>query len=182
MEEYAYVVEYLPEGKAYALKKEPIVQLIGEQMFTLLEATIKPDATIVIGQRVGVGRDNRNEILHIKNRIKYDELTGSAKDLLETIIKKIVENQEKRFVEFINNAKPISIRVHMLDLIPTIGKKTMQQLLEEREKTPFKSFEDIKTRVPSVTDLTSAFAQRIINELKGQEKYYLFVKPPFRRR
>ncbi len=181
MEDYAWVVEYLPEGKPYAIKKEPMVQLIGERFFTLLEATVKPDAAIVVGQRVFVGKEGRKEIAHIKGRIRYGNLTNAAKEILPAIVKKIIKEREQFFVNFLNNAKPISIRVHTLDLLPGIGKKTMQHLLEEREKEPFKSFEDVKKRVPSAGDIISSFAQRIISELEGKEKYYLFVKPPFKR-
>ncbi|MEM4626643.1 MAG: DUF655 domain-containing protein, partial [Candidatus Bilamarchaeaceae archaeon] len=59
MEDYAWVIEYLPMGHATQIKKEPIVQLVGENYFTLLEATVKPDASIVLGQRVYVGKENR---------------------------------------------------------------------------------------------------------------------------
>jgi len=179
VEDYAIIIEYLPLGHAIDIKKEPVVQLIGENYFTLLEATIKPNATIVLGQRVYVGKDNRPEIDHIKGRIKYEQLTNSAKEFLPNAIKKIVETREKYFVNFINNAKPISIRVHTLDFLPGIGKKNMEALLRQREEKPFESFADIRTRIPTIGDPVSIFANRILSELEGKEKQYLFVKPPF---
>ncbi len=179
MEDYAWVIEYLPMGHATQIKKEPIVQLVGENYFTLLEATVKPNASIILGQRVYVGKDARQEIDHIKGRIKYDQLTNSAKEFLRNAIRKIVEARENYFVNFINNAKPISIRVHTLDFLPGIGKKNMESLLKQREEKPFESFADIKNRVPSLSDPVAIFAHRIISELEGKEKQYLFVKPPF---
>ncbi|MEM3422669.1 MAG: DUF655 domain-containing protein [Candidatus Bilamarchaeaceae archaeon] len=179
MEDYAWVIEYLPMGHATQIKKEPIVQLVGENYFTLLEATVKPDASIVLGQRVYVGKENRKEIDHIKGRISYDQLTNSAKEFLPATLKKIVESREKFFVNFINNAKPISIRVHTLDFLPGIGKKNMEALLRQREEKPFESFADIKSRVPTLSDPVLIFVNRIISELEGKEKQYLFVKPPF---
>lgn len=180
MEDYALVIEYLPSGYASQLKREPVVQLVGEKFFTLLEATVRSDSSIVMGQKVYVGREQRNEVERIKGRIKYQDLTNSAKESLLNVLKKIIEYREKDFVEFINNAKPISIRVHTLDLLPGVGKKNMEAMLEEREKQKFESFVDIKKRVSTLPDPVGIFAHRILNELEGNEKYYLFVKPPFR--
>jgi putative nucleotide binding protein len=182
MEDYAWVIEYLPLGHAAAIKKEPMVQLIGTKFFTLLEASIKPDASIVLGQKVCVGKEGRDEVEHIKGRITHDDLTSGAKEFLPNIVKKAVGEREKDFIDFLNKAKPISIRVHTLDLLPGIGKKTMESVLAEREKNEFESFEDLKKRVPSMSDPVGIFALRILSELEGKEKYYLFTKPPFERR
>jgi putative nucleotide binding protein len=182
MEDFAWVVEYLPLGHAAASKKESIVQLLGERFFTLLEASIKPDASIVIGQKVCVGREGRKEVEHIKGRIKYEDLTGGAKEFLPNIVKKAVTERQADFIGFLNKAKPISIRVHTLDLLPGIGKKTMEAILTEREKEPFTDFDDLKKRVSSLSDPVGIFSLRILNELEGKEKYYLFTKPPFERR
>jgi len=178
MEDYAWVVEYLPLGRAAALKKEPIVQLLGTSFFTLLEATVKPNVSIIISQKVYVGKEGRQEVDHIKGRIKYEDLTNGARDFLPNMLKRTVAEREKDFVTFINKAKPISIRVHTIDLLPGIGKKNMMALLSERDKQPFESFEDIKKRVPSITDPVTIFTNRILSELEGNEKYYLFTKPP----
>ncbi len=182
MEDYAWVIEYLPSGRADAIKKEAAVQLLGTRFFTLLEATVNPNATIVMGQKVYVGKEGREEVAHIKGRIKYDDLTGGARDFLPTMLKKAVQEREADFVAFINTAKPISIRVHTLDLLPGIGKKNMEALLREREVKPFESFADIHARVPSLADPTGVFIHRILSELEGKEKYYLFTKPPFQPR
>jgi len=179
MEDFAWVIEYLPLGHADALRKEPTVQLLGTRFFTLLEASVLPDATINIGQKVCVGKEGRKEVSHIKGRVKYDSLTNGAREFLPNIVKAAVMEREKEFVDFLNRAKPISIRVHTLDLLPGIGKKTMEALLTEREKKPFENFEDLKKRVPSLADPVGIFTHRILGELEGKEKYYLFTKPPF---
>jgi len=181
MEDFAWVVEYLPLGHAAASKKEPMVQLMGTRFFTLLEATVKPDAAIVLGQKVCVGKEGRQEVEHIRGRISYEELTTGAKDFLPTMIKKAIHEREKDFIDFVNRAKPISIRVHTLDLMPGIGKKTMETILSEREKSPFTGFDDLKKRVPSLSDPAGVFSLRILGELEGKEKYYMFTKPPFER-
>lgn len=181
MEDYAWVIEYLPLGHAAQIKKEPVVQLLGEKFFTLLEATVKPESTIVVGNKVYVGKEGREEIDHIKGRITYTQLTNGAKEVLPNMLRKAVGEREMDFVNFINNARPVSIRVHTLDLLPGIGKKNMQALLKEREIKPFESIEDLKERVPTLSDPVGVFVSRILSELEGKEKYYLFTKPPFQR-
>jgi len=179
VEEYAWIIEYLPMGHASQIKKEPVVQIVGEMYFTLLEASVKPDSSIVLGQKVYVGKGERNEVDHIKGRITYDKLTNSAREFLPVVIKKIVAERESYFIKFINNARPISIRVHTLDLLPGIGKKNMEALMRERDEKPFESFAELKKRIPSLSDPLSLFVNRIVSELEGKEKQYLFVKPPF---
>lgn len=179
MEDNAWVIEYLSAGHAEALRREPVVQLLGTRFFTLLEATVNPSANIVIGQKVCVGKEGRAEVAHIKGRIKYENLTNGAREFLPAMIKKAVNERESDFVAFINNARPISIRVHTLDLLPGIGKKNMESLLKEREAKPFETFADIHARVPTLADPVGVFVHRILSELQGSEKYYLFTKPPF---
>jgi putative nucleotide binding protein len=182
MEDYAWVIEYLPSGRADAIRKEPMIQLMGVQFFTLLEATIDPNAAIVMGTKVCVGKEGRNEVTHIKGRIKFEDLTHGAQEFLPSMLKKAVEERETDFVTFVNNSRPISIRVHTLDLLPGIGKKNMEAILKERETKPFESFKDIHARVPTLADPVGVFVHRIMSELEGKEKYYLFTKPPFQPR
>ncbi|HIH22267.1 TPA: DUF655 domain-containing protein [Candidatus Micrarchaeota archaeon] len=178
MEDYAYVIEYMPSGRSADMRKEPIVQLLGAQGFTLLEASVRSDANIVIGQKIFVGKGERSEIERIRKRINYEELSTSAKDVLPVILKKMIEERSVDFIAFINRARPISMRVHTLDLLPGLGKKSMETLLAEREKKPFESFEDVKARVPTIVDPSGIFAHRILSEIEGLEKHYLFVRPP----
>ncbi len=182
MEDYAWVIEYMPAGHSDAIRREPAVQLVGEKFFTLLEATINPNASIVLGQKVYVGKEGRDEISHIKGRLKFEQLTNGAREFLPALLKKVIKEKEEHFINFINKARPISIRVHTLDLIPGIGKKTMETLLHEREERPFESFEDLHKRVPTLADPVGIFVHRIMSEIEGKEKYYLFTKPMVTRR
>lgn len=177
-EEYAIVMDFLPYGKSGEAKKEPVVQLIGELYFTLLEATVKADAKIDIGERVYIGRESRDKITSIRGRINYNQLTTTASRESEVVVRRIVSEREKDFVAFLNRAGHLSIRTHALEHLPNIGKKHLESLLSEREKKPFESFADAEGRVPHLTHLSDSFAQRILNELSGIEKYYLFVKAP----
>jgi putative nucleotide binding protein len=177
MEDYAWVVEYLSAGRATDMRKEPMVQLVGDQFFTLLEASVKKEASVVVGTKLFVGKGERAEVDRIKRRITYEELTNGAKELLPSVIKRIVGDREEVFINFLNKAGPISMRVHQLDLLPGIGKRNMEEILKEREKEPFKNFADLKSRVSTVSDPAGIFVHRIISELEGRERYYLFTKP-----
>lgn len=177
MEEYAWVIEYLPQGRSADLRTEPLVQLLGNNFFTLLEATVKPEATVSIGQKVYIGKDERKEIARIKGKLSFSQLTPSAKENLSTALRLIIQEREGDFVAFINKAAPISMRVHQLELLPGVGKKHLESLLGEREKKPFESFADLKTRIPSIADPTMLFVHRILSELEGKEKHYIFLSP-----
>ncbi|HLD75890.1 MAG TPA: DUF655 domain-containing protein, partial [Candidatus Norongarragalinales archaeon] len=146
--------------------------------FTLLEATVKPDAKIDIGERAYIGRDSRDKITHIRGRIQWAQMTTTAQREAETVVRSIVGEREKDFVLFLNRAGHLSLRTHALEHLPNIGKKHLENLLAEREKKPFESFADVEQRVPHLTHLADSFAQRILRELSGTEKYFLFVKAP----
>ena len=66
--------------------------------------------------------------------------------------------------------------MHALELIPGIGKKLMWQILEERERRPFESFEDLQRRV-NIPDPVKLLTRRILRELSEDEKYFLFTRP-----
>ncbi len=174
-EEWAYVLDYLPSGKPLEKIFVPIAQVIGEKYFTLLEVVPKRGAKIEIGKKVYIGSGLRPEINKILRRIRYEDLTDAAKKELEEIVKKIVKEREKEFVEFFNNAGPISTRLHQLELLPRIGKKCLWKILEEREKKKFESFEDIKNRIEGIADPFRIIVERILEEIRGESKHKLFV-------
>ena len=79
-------------------------------------------------------RDKRKKIDHVKRRILYDALTASAKFELPLIIEQIIKKNEKRFLNFYNKAKPITTRMHQLELLPGVGKKLMWDIINEVKK------------------------------------------------
>ncbi len=181
-EEYAIILDFLPEGKPTEVKREPIAQAVGIKYFVLLELVPKRNVFLEPLEKVYIGKGFREKIEYIKKRIRYDELTSLAKDNLEDAVKKIIEEDEKRFIDFFNNAKPINVRIHQLELLPGIGKRLLYEILEERKKKPFESFKDIKDRIKSIPDPKRIILERILMEIKGEErsgrlKWRLFVAP-----
>ena len=129
-EEYAIVLDFLLTGKSFSGRSEPLAQLIGEEWFTLLEAVPKPGAKLDPTERVYIGKAEREKIALIKTRITYSELTEHAKSELPITVMKIVKEKEKHFVDVFNNAGPLNIREHSLELLPGIGKKHMDAILK----------------------------------------------------
>ncbi len=183
LEEYAYILDFLPQGypddPRPLYQREPIIQAIGETYFTLLELVPKRNVEVSLHERVYIGKGYREKIERVRRRLSYDELTSVAKSELPYVLEKIVEMREKEFVDFFNNAQPVTTRMHQLELLPGIGKKTMWEILEERKRKPFESFEDISSRI-RMPDPKKVIVKRIIMELKGEDKYQLFVKAPIK--
>jgi len=179
-EEQAIILDFLPNGYSFDTrpmhKKTAIAQAIGKNHFILLELVPKKGVFLKTYDEVYIGEGKRDQIHHILGRITPDKLTETAKSELNFIMKDLVSKNEVRFVEFFNKAQPINMRRHQLELLPGMGKKHMEELLEEREKAPFKSFSDIKERVKLIPDPEKAIIKRIIQELEGQEKYNLFTQ------
>lgn len=175
MEEYGYVIDFLPYGKSDDPKRQPVLQLVGEKFFTLLEAYPKTGIAFTVGERVYVGRGDRDKVASIRGRVPFEELTSASRGSLREVTTKVIATREPEFVNFFNKCGPINIRVHQLELIPGIGKKIMSSIIDERDKKPFENFQDIEQRI-HVNKLVDFLAQRIEEELQGS-KYYLFVRP-----
>ena len=151
-DEYVLVLDFLPRGHSHSRKAEPVAQVIGEKFLSLLEVAIKDGIEVKTGERIYVGEMERKKVKYIKGRMKYDELTGYAKKELEYILDKIIENNEGKFVDFFNNAKPVSTRLHSLELLQGIGKKHMWAIIKGRRQKKFESFEELKKRIEMLPD------------------------------
>lgn len=174
------VLDFLPLGMASGVRKDPVAQVVGSAHFTLLEVVPKPDAALTPAEKIFIGKGERDKIDHIKGRISYNDLTGAAKSELPPVIEAIIADRETDFVGFFNKCGPVTIRLHQLELLPGIGKKHMQEILLERDKKAFASFEDIKQRVKLLPEPVRLLKERILEELQGASKYYILTRPPQR--
>lgn len=177
-EDNALVLDFLPSGNAGEARKQPIIQVVGEGYFTLLEIVATPGRQFSPLESVYTGKGERQGIEQIRGRIAYSQLTNSAQRALSDAVRKIVASREQEFVGFLNRAGSINIRAHSLELLPGIGKKHLEELLKQREQKPFESFADVAARVSHLGDPSAVFVARILDELKGEQKYYLFAKSP----
>jgi putative nucleotide binding protein len=178
-EEYAYVLDYLQFGRPATDKQRhlalPTVQVIGETYFTLLEAEVRAGSQVNLHERVYIGKDRREKINRIIGRIGYNDLTANAKAEVLSVLEELIAHQEARFVSFFNNSQAITPRMHALELLPGIGKKSMWQIINAREKKPFTNYRDIQDRT-SIGDPIKVIAKRILDELTGGEKYRIFSR------
>jgi putative nucleotide binding protein len=180
VEDYARILDYLPQGlpDEKMFHREPVAYALGEDQFKLFELVPKQGVNLATGDRVYIGKDLdlRQEILHVKKRIGFNELTNASQSELPFVILQIIKAHESRFVQFFNESQSITTRFHMLELLPGLGKKTMWSIIEERKKGPFKDFVDISKRVPLAHQIEKLVAKRIEEELANpDEKYRLFV-------
>ena len=179
-EEKCIILDFLPSGYADRRHSEPIAQAIGCDFFSLLEVVPKENITLNQEEEVYISEDKRNKIRFIKGQISYKNLTSIAKNLLPDAVEKIIRTNEKKYVEFFNKARTITPRLHKFQLLPGVGKKHLSNILEERRKKQFKSFDDIAKRVKMFPDPVKTLVRRVLEELEGNEKYCLFVAPPRR--
>jgi len=175
----AIVIDILQKGHSSdprpVFKREPIVQAVGTEQFKLLELVPK-NTDIMIHDLVYIGDAERDKIERVKRRIGYEELTPTARLELPYAIEKIIRENEGRFVEFFNKSLPITPRLHMLHLLPGIGKKLMWEIIEQREKKQFESFADISQRIKSIPHPDKMIQNRILQELQDPDiKYHLFT-------
>lgn len=174
-EESAIVLDFLPNGYPLERKMMPIAQAIGKENLTLLELVPRRDINLKTGQEVYIGEGKRPEIYYIFGRLHREKLTEAAKMQLEEFIKNLVNEKEKKFVDFFNKSQAINKRIHQIELLPGMGKKHMQEIIKIRQEKEFESFEDLKKRVPNLPDPRKAVEKRIFKELTTLERYNLFL-------
>jgi putative nucleotide binding protein len=92
------------------------------------------------------------------------------------VVEQIVKEHEDRFVQFFNTSVPITPKLHMLHLLPGIGKKLLWEILEERQKKPFESFADISHRIKAMPHPDRMIINRVLEEIEDPEtKYRVFT-------
>ncbi|MDE1867264.1 MAG: DUF655 domain-containing protein [Thaumarchaeota archaeon] len=176
-EEYAYVLDFVTRGKSTTVRGRDgiIVTALGEERLTILELLAMPNSTFEIGERVYIGKEGRTKILSVLGRLEYNQISSSAQSELVSVVEKIVTQNEQRFMDYLNNAQPLTPRIHALELIPGIGKTYMKTMLEEREKRKFSDFKDLQGRV-GLKEPAKQVAKRIIEEITGEARMNLFVR------
>ena len=176
-EEYAYVLDFKSRSKSTTVRGRTgiIVIAIGEERLTLLEILGIENSTFDIGERIYIGKEGRTKVQSVLGKMDPKKISESIKNEIPTIIESIVTKNEKKFVDYINNAQPLTPRTHSLELIPGIGKTYMNIIIKEREKNPFESFYDIEKRT-GLKEPIKHLSQRIIEEVLGETRMNIFVK------
>ena len=176
-EEYAYVLDYSSQGKSKTVRGRDGVVIIalGEERLTLLEILGVEDSTFDVGEKIYIGKEGRTKVQSVLGKLDYEQTTGSAQIELDNVVKTIVTENEERFVNYINNAEPLTPRRHSLELIPGIGKTYLKLLIEEINKQKFLNYQDLEERA-GLKEPVIHLSKRIIEEIKGETQFKLFVK------
>ena len=176
-EEHAYVLDFSAQNRSTVIRgREGIIVIgIGEDRLTLLEILGVPNSTFEIAEKIYIGKEGRTKVLSVLGKIDYAKISDAAKSELQPIVDTIVVANEKKFVDQLNNAQPLTPRIHALELIPGIGKTYLKVMLEERDRKKFESFADMEERT-GLNDLATNIAARILEEITGQPRMTLFVK------
>lgn len=182
MKETLIVLDFLPNGHPMDPRplhlREPLVQGIVAETLVLLELVPAKSYPPKVQDKIEV--EDPAKVSRVKARIYLKSLTHGAKVELEFAIKKIIDDNEARFIDFYNTATPITTRLHSLELIPGVGKKHMWDIINARKVKKFESFEDLKSRIRLLPDPKKGLVQRILDEFEEKDRYNLFVMPPKR--
>ncbi|WP_336135834.1 DUF655 domain-containing protein [Natronomonas amylolytica] len=175
----AVLLDFMPRGRPEddrpQYQKSPVAFALGESDFRLVEIALDDEAHVNIGDRVEI--DPPSEHIKDLTDIEYADLSSTAQSEVEYAVDAIIDADEQRFVDFYNDAQPITTRLHVLNLLPGIGKKLRNNVLDARKRKPFESFEDIEDRVSGLHDPREVLVERILEELQKEDlKYRIFAR------
>ena len=175
----AVVLDYLAHGRADderpQYRRQPVAYAVDEDSFALYEIALADGETVGIGDRIPT--DGSDDSIDRMREAEYGDLSSGAQAELEYVIEDIVAGDEQRFVDVYNDAQPITLRLHQLNLLPGIGEKLRNAILDQRKRGPFEDFEDVEQRVSGLHDPEGVIVDRILEEIKETDhKYRLFVR------
>ncbi|WP_265108077.1 DUF655 domain-containing protein [Halosolutus halophilus] len=176
----AVVLDYLAHGLSDdgrpQYEKSPAGYALGVEDFRLYQVAFDEDERLTIGSEVVVEPPEERDVVTEAHRVEYADLSSGAQSELEYVVADLVEENEERFVDFYNDAQPITLRLHQLNLLPGIGKKLRNSILDERKRKRFENFEDLTDRVSGLHDPDEILVERILEELRDDDlKYQTFV-------
>lgn len=176
----AVVLDYLPHGRVDddrpQYRKATLAYAVSPEDFRLFELALTEDADIGIADRVVIEPAAERNAVERATQIRYDDLSGGAQSELDYAIDEIVEADEERFVAYYTDAQPITLRLHQLDLLPGVGEKIRNGILDARKRRPFEDFDDVESRVSGLHDPKGILVDRILEELQEDDlKYRIFV-------
>lgn len=176
-EEHAVVLDVRPHSRSTTVRgrEGTMVTALGEGKFTILEVLAAPDASLRPGDRICIGKEGRTNVEAVLGRIPYPDASPAARAELRGAVEAVVRGREDWFVEYVNTAGQLTQRTHALEMIPGIGRMHMKAIVEEREKRRFGSYRDLEMRV-DLEDPAARIAERIMDEITGEERTCLFTK------
>lgn len=181
--EVAIVLDFLAHGPSDESRprydQSAVGYALGMVSFRLYELDISSDGHVSIGDEVDLQSIDGDSAIQAVHPIRFEDLSSGARSELEYVVEDVVEGDETRFVDFFNDAQPVTLRLHQLNLLPGIGDKLRDGILEERKREPFGSFEDLEERVSGLHNPKDVIVRRILEEIKDDDvKYKTFIGKP----
>lgn len=174
----ATILDYLPHGHQSAdhhrFDTGPLAQAIDLDRFRLYELDLGDEANVGIADEVRLRP--AGDVIQEFREIDYEDLTSGSAAELEYVVEEAIEEDPERFLAVYNDAQPITLRLHQLNLLPGIGDKLRDDILEARKQGPYESFVDLQERVSGLHDPKQVLIDRILAELRDEDiKYALFA-------
>ena len=176
-EEYANVLDYTSKARSKTVRGREgiIVTAVGEERLTLLEILGSENSIFEIGEKIYIGKEGRTKVQSVLGKLDYENISSTAQNEVTSVVESIVKNNEQRFVDYVNNAQPLTPRKHSLELIPGIGKTYLKLILEQISRNKFSDYQDMEERA-GLKDPVHHITKRIMEEITGETQFHLFVK------
>ncbi|WP_049982956.1 DUF655 domain-containing protein [Halorubrum sp. BV1] len=170
------LLDVLPNGRPDddrpAHRKSPVAYGLEAEDFRLYELALSESSDASVSDRLDLDGPSVGRY----REVEFDDLTRNAAAEIEYAVDDIVDADERRFVDFYNEAGPITLRLHRLNLLPGIGKKLRNNILDERKRGPFETFEEVSERVSGLHRPREVIVERIVEEIREDDlKYRTFV-------
>ncbi|WP_418285952.1 DUF655 domain-containing protein [Halorubrum sp. DTA46] len=157
-----------PDDERPQYRKSPVAYGLGTESFRLYELALDDEADVSVSDRIALD----GPLVGRYREMSFDDITRNAAAEVEYAVADIVESDERRFVDFYNEAGPITLRLHQLNLLPGIGKKLRNGILDERKRGPFESFEEVSERVSGLHRPREVIVERIVEEIQEEDLKY----------
>ena len=173
------LLDVLPNGRPDdgrpGYQKSPVAYGLDVQSFRLFEIALSDTAQVSVSDRLTLDGDTVGRY----REVGVDDLTRNAAAEIEYAVEAIVEDDERRFVDFFNSADPLTLRQHQLDLLSGIGETLRNKILDTRKRGPFEDFEDLTDRVSGLHRPKEVLIERIVDEIREDDlKYRIFARRP----
>ena len=175
-EEYAYVLDYTSKARSKTVRGREgiIVTAVGEERLTLLEILGSENSIFEIGEKIYIGKEGRTKVQSVLGKLDYENISSTAQNEVTSVVESIVKNNEQRFVDYVNNAQPLTPRKHSLELIPGIGKTYLKLILEQISRNKFSDYQDMEERA-GLKDPVHHITKRIMEEITGETQFLSLI-------
>jgi len=116
---------------------------------------------------IGLDESKKVQVDSYVGGAKLDLMSNFARQDMPLVIQLFIEDNSDHFVKsFFNVAGNLSLKAHAFELLPSVGNKKAQSMVQERGSSGFKSMEALNQSCN--IDAAELLAKRFINEIEDQ--------------